>query len=427
MADNAVVTMEKSVLHFTANQSLKKHLSQGEVKSRVHFGRQNNTSITYNNSFFLKMYRKVDKEINPDTELSKYLTEEAAFPYTPAYIGSIEWMLEKNTVTIGMMQVMVENHGDGQTYMLERLNNYIERILARGGRAYYPEEQGQRLTDPISYEALPQELQTLLGAHATDESHLLGKRTAQLHAALTLNTTKEDFTPEDFSLHYQRSLYSSMQSLVRETYQSIEKNTATLPAEIAHELKTLVNRKDDILRELKKIYQKKLDASKTRIHGNLHLQQILLTGKDIAIHDFGGNPHRNYSERRLKRSPLRDVASMIRSFYYTAYKAFFSTGQVPKNEIPELLPFAPVWARYMSSFFLDAYLEKAKQSSFIPGVKDDLDIMLRSYLLEGALHDLNYELNNRPDYISVPLSLIRSLMNEDKPVLKKILPARQEG
>jgi len=412
LAANAVVTIDKTVLHFTANESLEKHLQQyGGIKPRIHPGRQNNTSITYDNLFFLKMYRKVDREVNPDLELSKYLTEDAAFPYTPAYLGSMEWMLEKGSITLGMMQVMVENHGDGRSYMLERLNNYIERILARNHYALDAEEQLNTLTEPVSYDQLPQELQTLLGGPAAEQSRLLGLRTAMLHLALAANKEDEDFIPEAFSLHYQRSLFSSMQSLVRETYQSIDRTIAKLPDAVKKELQEMKDRKEEVLSELKKIYTKKLDAAKIRIHGNLHLQQILMTGKDIAIHDFGGNPSRYYSERRLKRSPLRDAASMIRSFYYVAYKAFLSTNQVPKEGIPDLLPFAGFWAHYMSSFFLHAYLEKMRESSLIPHSTDDLHVMLRTYLLEGAIHDLNFELNNRPQYVEVPLRLIHSILN----------------
>jgi maltose alpha-D-glucosyltransferase/alpha-amylase len=255
-------------------------------------------------------------------------------------------------------------------------------------------------------------MQTLLGGPAAEQSRLLGLRTAMLHSALASGS--KDFIPESFSLHYQRSLFSSMQSLVRETYQSLERNMKKFPPDVKEAVAEFKNQKAEIINELKKIYAKKLAASKIRIHGNLHLQQFLLTGKDVAIHDFGGNPHRNYSERRLKRSPLRDVASMVRSFHYVAYKAFFNTIQVGKEEIHNLLPFAGIWAQYMSSFFLNAYLEKIESSSLIPSTKEDKDLMLRTYILEGAIHDLNYELNNRPEYIVVPLGLINSILDKAK-------------
>ena len=427
LANNAVIGMSNSVLHFTASEPLLKHLEKGGIKPRIHSGHQNNTSITYDNSFFLKMYRKVDRDINPDVELSKYLTEEVTFPYTPAFLGSIEWMLDKQSVVLGMMQVMVENHGDGRSYMLERLNNYIERILARGGVVPSIEEWLRPVTDPVSYDELPQELQALLGGPAAEQSRLLGTRIAMLHEALASGSDNEDFAPEEFSLHYQRSLFSSMQSLVRETYQNIDKHIQKFPDGIIGELEAIRSRRTELLDELKKIYVKKLDAAKIRIHGNLHLQQILLTGKDVAIHDFGGNPHRNYSERRLKRSPLRDAASMIRSFYYVAHKAFFTTGQVPKEDIQNLLPFAGWWAHYMSSFFLHAYLARLQDNSLIPKSKEDINVMLRTYLLEGAIYDLNFELANRPDYVMVPLRLVHSIMDSVDERAKKIPPAVAEG
>jgi len=425
MANNAVVTFDKSVIHFTANEGLKEHLNGRGIKPHIHAGQQNNTSISYDNAFFLKIYRKVDYEINPDIELSKYLTEEVNFSQTPTYVGRIEWMLEKSSVALGMMQVMVENHGDGRSYMLERLNNYIERILAKQSFVANYEGYMDSLTEPVSYDQVPQELQTLLGGPASEQSRLLGLRTAMLHMALASGKQQKEFAPEDFSLHYQRSLFASIQSLIRETYQSIDRNIDKLPMEIKTELDGFTRIKNELLTELKKIYAKKFDASKIRIHGNLHLQQILLTGKDIAIHDFGGNPFRGYSERRIKRSPLRDVTSMIRSLYYVAHKAFFNTAQVQKEDVLHLLPFAGLWAHYMSSFFLEAYLEKAQQSSFIPKSREDLQVMLRTFLLEGAVQDLNFELNNRLQYVMVPLRLIDSILNKDK--TKKIPAVMPQG
>ena len=103
-----------------------------------------------------------------------------------------------------------------------------------------------------------------------------------------------------------------------------------------------------------------------------------------------------------------------------AHRAFLTTTQVPKDEIQALLPYAGFWAYHMSSFFLQAYLEKATPVSFLPEKKEDLDIMLKTYLLEGALHDVTYELNHRPDYVMVPLELIRSILGFPK--AKKSLP-----
>jgi maltose alpha-D-glucosyltransferase/alpha-amylase len=160
----------------------------------------------------------------------------------------------------------------------------------------------------------------------------------------------------------------------------------------------------------KKIYSKKFDVVKTRAHGTFGLGQILLTGRDVAIHDFGGIPFRSYSETRLKRSPLMDVASMMRSFYYAGYEGLLSTSQVQQEEINHLLPYADIWIRHMNGFFLKAYVDTVKQTNLIPRSKDELHILLQYYLLEKALGALQYELVNRPERVIVPLAMIRDIL-----------------
>ncbi|HEX8358158.1 MAG TPA: alpha-amylase, partial [Segetibacter sp.] len=154
----------------------------------------------------------------------------------------------------------------------------------------------------------------------------------------------------------------------------------------------------------------KFDVLKIRTHGNLGLSHILMTGKDIVIHDFGGNPLKPFSERRLKRSPLRDVAAMVRSFYYVAYEGFLGSAQMQSDEQNELLPFADFWAHYMSNFFMKAYIDEAKDLGFIPKEKEDFEIIIESFLLENALHWFNYELAHRPERVIIPLRIIQTII-----------------
>jgi maltose alpha-D-glucosyltransferase/alpha-amylase len=411
LAANSVINLEQSVMHFIANDSLQKHVNENpEIISRVHSTDFKNTSITYDNTFFLKMYRKMDAGINPDVEITRHLTEDTNFSYVPAYLGSIEWMLEKETLSLGMMQVMVENHGDGKSFMMERVHNYIERILALNHGHDFNMEGS--FTDPVSYEKIPTVLQNLMGGAASEQAALLGKRIAQLHATLALDSEKPSFQPEDFSVHYQRSLFSSMQSLVRESFQVIQKHSDKVEPEFQQQLKNWNTRKEEILTSLRRIYAKKIDALKTRIHGNLHLDQVLLTGKDIAIHDFGGDPYRHFGERRLKRSPLRDIASMIRSFYYVVYETILASNQIPKEEKLKILEYAPLWGHYMSNFFLHSYYEGVRGKSILPDSEEDLSVMLDSYLIQKALLALNGELMNRPDHVIIPLKLLEIAMGK---------------
>jgi maltose alpha-D-glucosyltransferase/alpha-amylase len=308
-----------------------------------------------------------------------------------------------------MVQEMVENHGDGYSYMMERVNNYIERILAAKKGFLEKIEHKGSLTEPSGFEGLSTGLQDLLGARAADQCVLLGRRVGELHLALSQSKTSKDFSAENFSLHYQRSLFSSMLALVRETYNTMQKNRKSVQDKGA--LDSLLVRKAEIVSLFKKIYSKKFDVVKTRTHGTLGLSQVLLTGKDVAIHDFGGIPSRSYSETRLKRSPLIDVASMIRSYYYAAYEGFLTTAHVKQEEIVHLLPYADIWVHYMSGFFLRSYFETVKDTDLIPKSKDDLKIMMQYFAMEKALYALEYEVLNRHHRLIIPLSMIRDVLN----------------
>ncbi len=411
MAQNQRIgTTTGSRLLFQGKEALTNRCSDETPKVKVHTSVDGYTGLAYDNCYFLKLYRKVDPAINPDLEITRYLTDQVRFDYTPAYRGAIEWQLGKDTIALGMMQDLIENHGNGRSFMQERINNYIERILARN-RADLPTKLAGTLANPLAFDDLPENLKVLLGNTAAEEARLLGIRTGQLHTALA-DSDHPDFRPESFSLHYQRSLFAGMQSLVREGYQQIEHHLHQLPEAARKELDTIAGHKDAVLDVLKRIYTHKLEATKIRIHGNYHLGQILLTGKDLAIEDFVGDPARSYSERRLKRSPLRDVASMIRSFYYIAYEGIQATRQVQEEDISGLLPFARLWAKGMSGFFLRAYLDTVAGCSFIPADETDRTMMLETYMLERALADLNNELANRPEFVTVPARIIHRLVVE---------------
>jgi maltose alpha-D-glucosyltransferase / alpha-amylase len=400
--------VDGSEIKFYSTKGLQKHTGDEEIKSRILPVEDSNTSIGYNNSFFLKMYRHVDRATNPDVEITRFLTEQVKFPQVPDFIGAIEWHFQKDVVVLGMMQNMVEYHGNGRSFIFERLNNFHERIAAR---TEYPQFQlKENLSDPVEYEKVPEDLKEFVSGTVAEGVRLLGVRTGEMHKALASSSGLVDFKPEDFSLHYQRSLFAGLQSLVREAFQRLERNLNSLTEEARQEAHEVLARKDEILSKLKRIYTKKIDVVKIRVHGNFHLRKILFTGKDVAILDFGGDPSRSYSERRLKRSPLRDVASMVRSFYYAAYEGLLLKSEIGNEERQKLKPFVDLWIDYVSGYFIQAYLDTAAGSSFIPDNKEDLEILLQTFLLQKALQSLNYELNNRVGLTIVPLRLIKSIM-----------------
>ena len=411
LANNESIKLHQSKVDFTSNPNVKKKLGDEPViKSKINT-EDGFTSIAYDNGYILKMYRKVDPTTNPDVEITKYLTEEAKFNHIPQFSGAIEWKFMNDVISLGMLQVLVENHGDGYHFMLTRINNYIERILARNIEELYKTPLLGTLIDPIAFDDLDEELQILLGGTASEQARVIGKRVGEMHLALAATKQVKDFTPEDFSLHYQRSLFSTMQARVREAYEKGHRKIKGLSENSTKELEDILARKDDVLKTLKKIYKNKLDVIRIRIHGNLHLGQVLFTGRDVVITDFGGDPLRSFSDRRLKRSPLRDVASMIRSFRYVAYEGFLKTAQVQGNHVQPLLPFAKIWAHYMAGFFMKAYLDTVSDSMLIPKDKAEMQMMIETFILEMSLSDLREELAKESDAVVIPIKSIKAIIN----------------
>ncbi len=411
MALNQSVSLKNSEIEFYADKVLKKHVqSHPKVLPKVISGEQSNTSITYDNKFFLKFFRKVDRAINPDLEIVQFLTEYAKFKNVPAFVGAIEWKYENGGMVLALMQEMVESSSDAWTYMLDRLDDFNERILSQQESKILPSLKGNIL-EPVAYEDIPAEMKELLEAPVAERAHLLGIRTGEMHLALASGGDFPNFKPEPYSLHYQRSLFAGLQSLVRGTFNNQSRNLNNLSPDVRQEAEEVLAMKDDVLKVFKDIYKRKIDVVKIRIHGDYHLGQVMFTGKDFFISDFEGEPARSYSERRLKRSPLRDVAGMIRSFHYAAYGGLFLDNQIRNEDISKLVPYAEQWFHYMSGFFMKAYLETVKGSGFIPKSKDDLQTLMTTFLLEKAIYELNYEMNNRPNWVVIPLRGIKELVN----------------
>jgi maltose alpha-D-glucosyltransferase/alpha-amylase len=400
-------------LVFYADKATEALLKQkgGKITSKLLSAEQSNTSITYENSFFMKLYRKLDRVINPDLEITKYLTEKTDFTYIPKFVGAIEHQIPRQApIVLGMMLDLIPNQGDAWEYIGDSLQRYFERVLIQPDFKILGQPVGS-LSQPASFEDMPEVLQNLIGGAYVERVRLLGQRTAEMHLALAAHPQEKNFEPEGFSLHYQRSVYSSLQSLVRGSYHSLDKNIKNLPAATRKEAEEVLGMKSEVLKNMQRIFARKIETNKIRIHGDYHLGQVLFTGKDFVIIDFEGEPARSFSERRLKRSPLRDVAGMIRSFHYAAYHALLQQTSIRPDDSVYMEKWAEQWYHYVSGFFLTAYLEKVQGKDFIPAKKEDFDMLMQVFLLEKAIYELNYELNNRPDWVIIPIRGVKYIMD----------------
>ncbi|HEY4591698.1 MAG TPA: phosphotransferase, partial [Thermoanaerobaculia bacterium] len=198
----------------------------------------------------------------------------------------------------------------------------------------------------------------------------------------------------------------------------LARRLATLPEAERAAASALLSREDEVVGRFKRLLSRKVAAPRIRTHGDYHLGRILFTGRDFAVLDFEGEPSRSLSERRLKRSPLRDVAAMLRSFQYAAFARLFeeaSAGVVSAELLPELERWALYWERWVSATFLRAYFDcagdGAREASFLPSSAEERALLLDAFLLEKAMQELGYELNNRPAWVRIPLQGIRQILS----------------
>jgi maltose alpha-D-glucosyltransferase/alpha-amylase len=410
IATNHQLKLKNSILDFSGKGQLKKYKKNiQDSRSKVLSAEQSNTSITYDDQFFLKIYRKVDRSINPDLELTRFLSEQTSFKNIPAFVGSLQWKFEQGTIVLGMMQELVQSSGDAWTYMLNQLDNYFENVISKN--MHFPPMQLYSLlsSDPEN-NGSSINFKDAIEPSLAEQIKLLAQRTGEMHMSLASHPELPAFSPEEFSLHYQRSLFSGFQSLVRSTFENLNKSLKKIPEEQRAAAKELLGQEQNILSILKRIYHKKVEAMKIRIHGDFHLGQALFTGKDFVLLDFEGEPARSYSERRLKRSPLRDVAGMLRSFHYAAHASLIRNDRLTSADKEKLWSFAEYWYHYISRIYVRSYLDIVNGSNFIPNDLNDLHMLLETYILEKAIYELNYELNNRPDWIGIPLRGIQTIL-----------------
>jgi maltose alpha-D-glucosyltransferase/alpha-amylase len=207
-------------------------------------------------------------------------------------------------------------------------------------------------------------------------------------------------------------MYQSVRKQILQAMDLLRQQRPNLPESSRATAEQVLARQKSLLDGVKAITGRKLDALRIRCHGDYHLGQVLFTGKDFVILDFEGEPSRSLAERRLKRSPMLDVAGMIRSFHYCSRVGqanVVKRGLGTPEDAPALGAAAQLWYLAVSGTFLRAYLESGTKSSFLPAATDDIQRLLHVHLLEKACYELRYELNNRPDWVEVPMQGILEL------------------
>ena len=390
-----------------------RELRGAEEKLETHIlsAEQSNTGITYGQRLFLKLFRRLEPGINTDFEITRFLNEETDFRNTPRVAGAIEYRGARGAdpITIAILQGFIRNAGNAWTYTLDTIGRYFDHLLS-------DPEAADRVVRAMPHESifelarrpLPDPIRDIIGGYVAD-AEILGVRTAQLHLALASRPDIPAFAPEPFTPHYQRSIYQHMRTQIAQTMQFVRKRVKDHP-----EFQDLLDREDALHQRVRAVLQGKVDAQRVRIHGDYHLGQVLHTGNDFMIIDVEGEPARPLSERRIKRIALRDVAGMLRSFHYAPYAVVFGAAPgsyVRREDLALLETGARFWHKCVSAAFLHTYLAATPSSSHLPSRPEAVDTLLTAYLIEKALYEVVYELNNRPDWVRIPLRGVIDLVS----------------
>ena len=375
------------------------------LEAQLSVAEQSNNSVIFGERLMLKVFRRLEEGVNPELEVGRFLTEKTTFSHIAPLAGSLEYRRAKGEpISIAILQAYVPNQGDAWQYTLNTLAHFFTAPELVGAQ---PPAMPRSLLEASKLE--PSEIASKVIGGYLDSARLLGRRTAELHAALASDPDDPAFAPERITALDQRSIYQSLSGLSMRATDLLRTQLNKLPADARDEGRKVLELESRITHILKSFLARRLNTTRIRVHGDYHLGQVLYTGHDFVIIDFEGEPTRSLYERRLKRLAMRDVAGMLRSFSYASQAALRSE-HAPAERLAELHAWSRFWADSVSAVFLKSYLSTAGSASWVPQSQEDLELQLTTMLLEKALYELRYEMNLRPDWVRIPLRGILDLV-----------------
>jgi maltose alpha-D-glucosyltransferase / alpha-amylase len=408
--NNGQLSTQTAQVRGLRGQAFAKVLGKAEGPLAVRRGsaEQSNTSIFYGDRFILKLFRRQGTGVNPDAEITKYLTEKTTFDRISPFAGSIEYWpkAEGEPATLAMLQGFVANEGDGWKWTLEELDRYFETCAPLA----IPENLASGLKIPLqmSEHAPSPTVRDHVGLYL-DSADMLGRRTAEMHLALASATTDPAFAPEPLTCADLDALLAKIRDHASHVFDVLKDRVSYLPDEVVESAAAVLSRRRRILYRFKMLESTSIRSQRIRIHGDYHLGQVLKVRGDFVILDFEGEPARSFEERRAKQCPLKDVAGMLRSFSYAAYASLINYTTRRPEDFARLEPWAQLWEHSVSSQFLRAYRETAHGAPFLPSDPADFGNLLDVFLADKALYEVLYELSTRPAWVRIPLLGIMSL------------------
>jgi maltose alpha-D-glucosyltransferase / alpha-amylase len=416
-AGNITGSIAASFAGSRRNSSARKIAKEPELEPRLLRYEHSNASIALGDRLIVKLFRRLENGESPDLEIGRFLTERISFTHSPPLIGSIDYRTAQNGPhTMAVLHGYVANQGDAWEYSRGELSRYFERAATRDVFIAQPTPV---LSDLLGVDAPDDEASRMIGAYL-DAARLMGRRTAELHLALASRPDDREFAPEPCLPSWQRSIYQSMRNIAGQALRTLSFKQRTLDAASAQCAARILAHPERIESRLEAFLKRKLSVARIRCHGNLHLGQILYTGKDFIIIDFDGEPARPLSERRRKRTAMRDLAAMLRSFHRAAFGTLAEQtrgGALGGRDFTSMEQWARLWQTSTSRAFLTEYLAVADGAPFVPRARDELMVMLEALMLERALYELGRELGResggQPQWAGIALHSIEQIVGAE--------------
>jgi 1,4-alpha-glucan branching enzyme len=387
---------------------------------------QSNSAVLFGDRLILKVFRRLEPGINPDFEIGRFLSEKTTFDRIPKTAGAIEYQRgTSGPTTVAILQELVLNQGTGWDHALLELRHYFEEASRLATIPAGLDDIDKPLLELASVDP-PPVIAKMIGAYLRSAT-ILGRRTAELHLALASDPSDPAFAPEPVSSADLANLRDQIRSQVDLAVATLQDNLARLPEACAPWARQVLQEGQRLLDPLDELLATSLEITKIRCHGDYHLGQVLRADEDFVILDFEGEPAKPLARRLEKQIPLKDVVGMLRSFDYAAHAALFAFTQDRPDQLDHLLPWAKAWQAWTSSAFLKEYLSKAQGASFLPADREQIALLLRCFSLDKALYELLYELNNRPDWVRIPLRGILNLIEHaESDPSPRLTPAASE-
>jgi len=389
---------------------------------------QSNSAVIFGDHLILKVFRRLEPGINPDFEIGRFLSEKTGFDRIPRTAGAL--LYEKaggksEPMMLGILQGLVANQGTGWDHALLALKGYYEEAGRRLGPPAMAESEGRPILDLAAIEP-PAEAREAIGPYLRVAS-TLGRRTAEMHLALASDPEEPAFAPQPISAADLKALSAEIREQVEGALKALRAGLGKLPEAVAEQARRALDKAPELLRGADSLATLNLAATKIRVHGDYHLGQVLRSADDFVILDFEGEPARSLAQRMARQPALKDVVGMIRSFDYAAFAALFAFAGDRPEVFDRLVPSAKSWRAWVSAAFLKEYLATASGASFLPADRDHVARLLDALTLDKALYELLYELNNRPDWVRIPLQGIVALIEPSPPPAPPGRPEPPQG